>query len=208
MDAIARNILEQIRRKDTATLWTIQSPECWEKLQRQGFLQADGRRVWREFRPPYLWMMEQMRRRLPGYSKKYPLWAWYYPKPDLRDAHQAPRGVQGVRIEFSIPANRILLSDCFAWNVVLDRRHLPLSDEEETDWISRLPAKWTSYPDLDYEELDPDLQRHVATSWERIFDFELLYSSSNWGDGAYSIQAVFEEIQLDDVIRVTPFVGR
>jgi len=203
MDAIARDILEQIQKQAAPVLWTIQAPEAWKKLQQQGFLRADGRRVWKEFRPAYRWMMEQMKRRLPAYSGKYPLWAYYYPKPDLRYAGITSRGTQCVRIEFLIPADRILLSDLSAWNVVLDQGHLSLSEEEHKDWRLRLPKRWISY-----EELDPDLQKDAALSWERIFDFELLYSSSDWGDGSYSIQAVLEEIRLDNVTCVTPFIAR
>jgi len=46
-----------------ATLWTLQTKEAWEEALRKGYLMGDKERA--SFPDAYLWMMGQMRHRLP-----------------------------------------------------------------------------------------------------------------------------------------------
>jgi hypothetical protein len=147
-------------------------------------------------------MAEQMKKRLPGCSGRFPLWAWYKPRPDLRRSGHLERGTPGVRLELLVPASRVLLSDFDAWHCVLNRWHLSLTEEEDARWESRLPKGYRPG-----SELPPELERELRASWERIFDLELV-AKSGWVAKEQWVQAVLERIELADVVGVKEFVAR
>jgi hypothetical protein len=173
-------------------LWTIQHPAVWEVLRERGVYRVDGRRVWKEFRPAYRWLIVQMKERLPGYSGRYPIWAWHTPKPDMREVGHYPPGKPCARLTLEIPdeeaPSRVLLSgfDAWGWHV-LNNWYLYLSDEEYEWWDRLAPERFR-------EGLSPHLQEMVHRSWERIFDLELLDRAAREDEEACSplhVQATF-----------------
>ncbi|UYZ73367.1 DUF3841 domain-containing protein [Moraxella bovis] len=64
------------------------------------------------------------------------MWAWYHahgankPKPDLRKSGHLPKGERGVRIEFTLPKERVLLSNFDGWHAVLNDWCFALDDDE------------------------------------------------------------------------------
>ena len=109
-------------------IWSILTRQAWDDLQRRGRLRASRRHVIKDFLGPYLWMADQMERRLkvPRPSKDaMPIWAWYQwegkrSKPDLRSAGHVPQGGKGVRLELQVADGRVLLSDFDLWHYVLN----------------------------------------------------------------------------------------
>jgi hypothetical protein len=198
----AKEMIVRFYRGEAVTLWTVQPKEAWEALQKEGVLRGAGRRAIPEFRRAYRWMMEQMGERIPAYSRGYPVWAWYYPKPDLRYSGLLPLGTRGVRIEFCVLADRVLLSDFEAWHSVLNGSYLALNEQEDKAFERLLPGPLNSYDDLPF-----DLQERIEKSWERVFDFESLRASDYASLSRY-VQAVIKEIRLEDVRQITPFTAR
>lgn len=147
-------------------------------------------------------MMEQMKKRLPAYKGRFPVWSWYQPKPDLRCKGFLPAGSRGVRIEFAKPREQVLLSDFGSWHCILDNHYLPLTEAEQQEWEMRLRERGRNGA-----VVPPDLQEMITRSWERIFDLEAINASEMMGP-VTEIQAVVEEILLDEVIRVTEFIAR
>jgi hypothetical protein len=196
MAALHNSDSEQMR------LWTIQRHEAWEVLRDSGVLRADGRRIWREFRPAYRWLICQMHLRLGSPAVRPPIWAWRRPKPDLRHGGHLPPGSRGVRIEFVIPVARVLLFSFDAWHAVLNGWYLSLTEAEEGRWEERI-RKWSA----DRNRLPSDLQAEMEASWERVFDLPAL-DKSGWVGPVRCIQAVLEEIRLEEVREVTPFIAR
>lgn len=178
-------------------LWTIQSLEAWEQCRKTGVMRADGRRVARRYRDSYHWMMAQMKRRLPGYQGRFPIWAWAGTRPDLRTTGFLPRGSPGARLEFTVPVNRVLLSDFNAWHHVLNGWYLPLTQQEADGWAQACQL----YPGSDC------LRHWLLASWERIFDLDLL-DRSELTAPVTLVQAVLEEIRLEEVNRVSLFTAR
>ena len=115
-----------------------------------------------------------------------------------------------VRVEFVIPAATVLLSDFDAWHIVLMQGYLALTEHEDETWRERAQtAVGDAFPR--YEALPPELQAEARLSWERIFDRAALESSPLWyadEADARPIQAVVEEVCMDQVVSVTPFVAR
>ena len=183
------------------TLWTIQSIEAWERCRRTGVLIADGRRACAAFRPAYRWMRRQAAARIAGYSGGPLLWAWLRPRPDLRCGAHLPKGRRGVRIEFVVPAARILCSDFDAWHQVLNQWYLSLSEEEDDVWDRSLPKHWS------FGRLPDDKRREMEKSWERVFDLDLL-SASKWTGPVTHVQAVSERVFLGEITRVDHFIAR
>lgn len=175
------------------TLWTIQSEAAWCTAQQHGILQADGRRVWRHFRPSYHWMMDQMRKRIPKYTGRFPLWAWEH-KVDLRSTHLLPTGSRGVRIQFEVSERHILRSNFEHWHAVLNNSFLCLSEDEWDQWAQ------AGYP-----------QEDAQRSWERIFDPKLTHTeikTSKHTKHSNIVQVVLERIPLEQVRHVQHFVAR
>jgi len=194
-------------------LWTIQPKETWARAEESGVLECNELHVdadkaidsW--FRPAYDWMVGQLDQRVKNYPcHKYPIWAWFHPKPDLRRSGHLPRGTSGVRVEFLVSSDRVLLSDFEAWHAVLNCWYLSLSEEENDNWDIRckragIKIGWENWP------LPSPFKEEITRSWERIFDLELLKKHSEW-IGGEAVQACIEKIYTDEVVNVTYFKAR
>ena len=146
--------------------------------------------------------MEQMDRRVPGYKGGFPIWFWHSPKPDLRHAAHLPRGERGLRIELELPLQQLLLLDFETWHCVLNRWHLSLSWRESRDWDRR-----TRGHDQYRNVLPAPLEAELQTTWERIFDLELMNRNRLWGP-VNSIQGVVGQVALSHVRNVEEFIAR
>jgi hypothetical protein len=191
-------------------LWTIQDMAAWERLQRDGVLRGNGRRVPVYHRHAYQWMAAQMRLRLPPPHARFPLWGWYRwrgirrCRPDLRASGHLAKGLPGVRIELELPEDRVLLSDFDAWHCVLNRCFLSLREQEEEVFTKELERTGVQqgwpYPE--------PFRSQVVSSWQRIFDLEA-GDPEWWGPlSERSIQATFWELSLSQIRRVDTFTAR
>ena len=88
------------------TLWTIQPVQVWHKLLRQKSLHAQSRYIRPEFREAYDWLVPQMKRRVAGYSGRYPWWAYEH-RPDIR--YQTEQIGFHVLLQLSFDPARVLL---------------------------------------------------------------------------------------------------
>ena len=194
-------------------LWTIQTKETWARAEESGVFECnelhidEDKEIDSGFRPAYNWMIRQLEQRLKNYPcNKYPIWAWYCPKPDLRRSGHLPRGTSGVRVEFLISSDRVLLSDFEAWHAVLNCWYLSLSEEESETWDTRCEREGIEIG-LDNWPPPAPLKEEITRSWERIFDLELLKKHSEWMGGE-AIQACTEKIYMREVVNVTHFKAR
>ncbi|NMX21197.1 hypothetical protein C5S30_01900, partial [ANME-1 cluster archaeon GoMg4] len=127
----------------------------------------------------------------------------HHPKPDLRRSGHLPRGTSGVRIEFIVSSDRVLLSDFEAWHAVLNCWYLSLSEVESDNWDNRceiagIKIGWENWH-------PPSPKEELMRSWERIFDLKLLKKHSAWMGGG-AIHACIEKIYMDEVVTVTYFI--
>jgi hypothetical protein len=196
--------------EEAVRLWTIMPAAAWEAFRQRGVHRGDGRRVYRPMLPAYRWLMAQMARRIPGYAGRFPVWAWRHPKPDLRrTAHLMP-GTPGVRIEYLAPAASVLCSDFEGWHYVLNRWYLTPLGQDWQDWDRRVEAA-TGNPHAGFDDLPAHLRSEVLRSWEAIFDLAAMqqkWTTQSNEPTAIEIQAVLEEIRLDQIVTVTPFTAR
>ena len=197
-----RNINEASYGTGTTRAWTIQRPSWWRTLQERGEIRGDGRYVCHHFRPAYKWMMEQMRRRVPGYGGGFPIWLWHTPKPDLRHSGHLARGEQALRIELELPREIVLLSDFETWHCVLNRWHLSLSWRESREWDRR-----TKDYDQFRQTLPPSLEAELQATWDRVFDLDLVHRTKLWGPVDH-VQGVVDRVLLTEVCNVREFVSR
>jgi len=196
-------------------LWTIQSTDVWQKLLGSKILRCYNRYVDKDDYNAYAWITEQMENRIPvpRPSNAMPLWAWYQweserrKRPDLRSSGYLPRGEPGVRIEFYIKDDWVLLSDFDLWHYVLNYWYLPQSLADGELFEKKLAEHGLSFYDTKPLS-DPIFHDSIRQSWERIFDIE-------WEEGDFvypkekkSIQATFWELRLKDVRRVNEFIAR
>lgn len=196
---------------DRLRLWTIQAEEIWARAEESGVLECNDstadKAIDSWFRPAYDWMVRQLEQRVKNYpGSKYPIWAWYHQKPDLRHSGHLPRGTSGVRIEFVVSSGRVLLSDFEAWHAVLNCWYLSLSEEECDNWDNRceragIKIGWENWPP------SSPVKEELMRSWERIFDLELLKQHPDWVGGE-TIQACIERIYMDEIENVTYFKAR
>jgi hypothetical protein len=202
-------------------IWSILTQEAWNEMQRRGRLRASRRHASKEFVGPYLWMAQQMERRLPGprpNKDAMPIWAWYQwegaarRKPDLRSGGYLPKGERGVRIECRVADDRVLLSDFDLWHYVLNYWYLPDTVKIGNAFERKLGRIGLSFYKYDHQHPLPHGQyrREIERSWERIFDV-------NWADPGHSIaspprkksiQATLWALTLDDVVSATRFTAR
>jgi hypothetical protein len=202
-------------------IWSILTQKAWKKLQREGRLRTSRRHVMKEFLGPYLWMVEQMEKRLktprPG-RDAMPIWAWRQwegvkrCKPDLRSGGHLPQGFRGVRVECRVDDRRVLLSDFDLWHYVLNYWYLPTSERDGNAFEKKLAGVGLSFYKFNYSNSLPNVQyrREIERSWDRIFDVKWTDQSRAIANipKKKSIQATLWEICLEDVVEAKEFMAR
>lgn len=175
-------------------LWTIQHAIAYEKMHQTGVLRADKDYILDEiFRDSYLWMTEQMKKRIgePPNGVTFPVWAWYQwegkrKRPDMRvhGRNWAKKGTPIVLLTVDVPENLVLLSDFDYWHCVLN----------DTAIICPYDAT------VNYSEKDKQ------QSWENIFDITCSFSDEI--HQSLSTQATLWEIKSEWVRKAEHFISR
>ena len=194
-------------------LYHLLGEDAYSHLLRKGYVKGDGRRVMRELKEPYQWLVREMHKRIPSTKKdKYPVWAWYYPKPDLRwSGLFGPPKTKAWRLEIELPDEHVLLSDYNLWHLPLNGGYISETPDEE--W----PEDGSDPPDLaDFDRrlkeagiyhthysprrklLPEPFYSELLKTWEKVLDCE----------NSTDIQATFWKFTLDDVRSATPFISR
>ena len=202
-------------------LWTIQPEEVWLKLQEEEILFTDisHPRIEKYFIPAYDWLKEKLVEKIPGYDiNHYPWWAWQKynedkHEPDLRRIRYYYYNEPLYKITLSIPKDQVVLSDFDWWHSCLNYNYLSLTQEEDTlfdkKWLELLADQNSCYPDL--RKATPEQlkiwEAEVKESWNRIFSLEYKEEYKDWGGINNPIQANFESLKLEQVIKVKKFNG-
>lgn len=169
--------------------------KIWEETVSSGKFRTDGRKVLRDFLPPYRWLAGKMAEKIgpPPKGVRYPVWAWRSwrgkERPDLRFGGHLEKGAQGVQLELDIPDDRVLLSDFDGWHFVLNGNYLSFCEEE---WDAAIGAGRDT----------------VVKSWDGIFLLNRFGKNPEWFGEERSVQGTFWELTTDMVTEVRPFVSR
>lgn len=191
------------RGDERVKLWTMQTRDVWESLQRTGVYRTDTALCWmaEELPHAYSWLAREMTKRVgpPPQGVDYPVWAWYmqngrHKKPDLRSERwgYGPGDEDYCCIELEIAPQRVLLSDFDVWHGVLNNGLI--SDTEEEDVA--LEAFHASLS-------DEEKTAYKEKNWEHVFDISPL--SNNWTTRGEWVQATFWELRREDVRAVRFF---
>lgn len=204
-------------------LWTIQDYRAWESAQQAGILRTDttyieADKFASQAMMAYKWLVEQMEQRIGSKPSgvEFPIWAWYQwnndrqRKPDLRSSGHLQRGQKGVRIEFGIDDQQVLLSDFDLWHYALNYWYLSLNEQEDMAFEAELEAHGFSFYEMKPLPHTAYHQR-ILDGWQRIFDLdwhdETGYISENRKKDK-SIQATLWELPLAHIRKVTTFIAR
>jgi len=168
--------------------------------------------------PAYDWLadrMEAMVRHRP-HPLALPLWAWrqydgaVHARPDLRSSGHLPRGAKGVRIEFEIDDDAVVLSDFEMWHFVLNGQYIADDKVDSDAFDASLAKKWRSLGCWN-QDLPQRHRRRIEASWEKIFDLDRAWDEDWWGcigRDERHVQATFWAIDIGMVRKVDKFVSR
>lgn len=180
-------------------LWSVRPESDYFLLKKQGVYHTDERLVSHHRLEAYYWIAEQLRKKVqPPEGITLPIWAWYRAhglkqlKPDLRKRGHLQCGERGVRIEFSVPENLVLLSNFDAWHSVLNNHCFALND-----------AEYEYYEQLEQTCSTGKFEQIKQESWQKIFDLSLLPDPN-----IYEIQAILWELKIEWVRKVDFFIAR
>ncbi|WP_131667453.1 DUF3841 domain-containing protein [Psychrobacter pygoscelis] len=180
-------------------LWTVRPESDYFLLASQGVYHTDAHLVANHRLDAYYWMAEQLRKKVAApKGVNLPVWAWYRAyglkriKPDLRKKGHLEHGERGVRIEFDVPDDLVLLSSFDSWYAVLNNHCLALSDSEY-DYYKKLEQTCSKNS---FEKIKRD-------SWLKIFDLNLLADPDS-----YEVQAVLWKLKSEWVRKVDFFIAR
>lgn len=177
--------------------WTVQPASVWETIQFQGHCLVDRSH---SGPPPncYLWLVEQLKQRLPGYQGHLPWWL-YCGKPDLRWVRWTrPHHTWEVRLELELPPERVQEMMIRDWDVVYCQSWLFRNHWNRDRWHDFLERRdW-----LDLERLPGPWEHRLRESWQRTFD-----PNRRSGQARRRIEAVVECIYRADVIQAQLFRG-
>lgn len=176
-------------------LWTIQDRRPYEKMLDCGVLRSDEKYIlFEEFRESYLWMADQMVKRIgmPPKGVRFPVWAWYRwegerKRPDMRShgRYYGEKGMPIVLLTIDVPEKYVLLSDFDYWHFVLNDIPYLFSDDGEI------------------QDCSPE---EKVSSWENIFDINHIQEGDE--EMPLSTQATLWEIRKEWVIKAEFFVSR
>lgn len=196
-------------------LWTIQSAAAWQRAQGCGVLRAAAAYVPADFGPAYAWLGAHMERRIGPrpVGVTFPVWVWYQwegrrRRPDLRSSGYLLHGERGVRVEFALEDNQVLLSDFDLWHYALNYWYLSANEADDQAFAAELAAQ--GLPTHGRElRLHPVAHQRVMESWQRMFDLDWVDAySSPQPNADRSIQATLWELPLAAVQDVKEFIAR
>lgn len=181
------------------TLWTVRPESDYFLLKEKGIYKTDERFVDAHRLQAYYWMSEQLNKKIVSPKNvTLPVWAWYRahglksPKPDLRRKGHLISGERGVRIEFVVPDNLVLLSNFDGWHAVLNNHCFAINDEE-----------YEYYEQLEQTCSEQEFQIIKQKSWQKIFALNLLPDAN-----IYEVQANLWELKLDWITKVDFFIAK
>jgi hypothetical protein len=187
-------------------LWTVQPAAVWQQLEADGQVWVDPGRVNGEawIHPRYSWLVWQLRDRITDSRGYLPWWA-YCTRPDLRWVQHSRRlGSQEVLLEFDAPDGSFVAFPCWAWQEVYGGNFLALSGAEHRAWEERLKQAGVTEDDWPLPE---PFQTELEASWRRLFSPDLPARSWRRGETDRDREAVVEVIRIEQVRKVTAFVG-
>lgn len=201
-------------------LWTIQSEEAYQLLQKNGFLRGDRSCIMEKtFIPAYDWLVGEMSKRVgtPPDDESYPIWAWYQwegkrKRRDLRRGGYAERGTPLVQLTIEIPDESVLLSDFDEWTYPLSFWYLPLTEQENKEFEAEYEKDGFDFQDMiNLRISDRRMEKYherIIQSWQRIFDIWKEATYSGYPLDQKSIQATFWELRIDQVLKVEHFIAK
>jgi len=181
-------------------LWTIRNPKEVSILQKTGVLTTDKTYIEQDFISAYNWMSMKLNSidKKPSHCN-YPIWAWKcydksrFCKPDLRLRWGTKAKEELYLIELEIPDKKVLLSEYHLWHSVLDNNYIAYNEDDE----------------LLFEKNDTSFYyEKIEKSWEHIFNWGKLDKSWHGESLGDSIQAVFWELRLEWVTKITFFKSK
>lgn len=167
--------------------WTLQTEEVWSIAQERGFLQ--GEQSYAMFPEPYVWMVDQMKKRLNEYGGEYPIWLWI-DKPDMRRTGHFERGEKCVRLKVELDEKNVLLSDFDEWHSVLNEDYLADSEQEYEQFYQ---GKGTISKEA---------------SWERIFSWDRKRDADWDACEDRELQGTTGKIDIANIKSVEHFIAR
>ena len=195
-------------------LWTIQTQPALQCLRQRGYLRCQRTYADRDYLAAYDWMAAQMRDRIgrpPSTRISIPIWAWkqydgtHKKRPDLRRSGHLPSGTHGYRIGFTVPDNRVLLSDFQLWHFALNYSYLASSELDAETFDAKHPnlrCSWFAPPN------DRQIDSAIKLSWQRIFDLDWHDPYATDPKNEKSIQGTLWQLDESWITTVDEFVAR
>ena len=172
------------------TIWTVQSGEALDYLEKNGTLRNNGFCMDNDYSDAYSWMSKQLSEKTSPAPEGavYPIWGWirYGGKPFSSRKYDYEDGM--VLIKAEVPDDMILASDFDEWHFVLDNLPhdcMPEAVEALERWFDERKSPIDPRPEY--------VQQKVEQSWQGIFHDE--------GD---TVQGVCWELKKEWILEVTP----
>ena len=185
-------------------LWTIQTPDALETIEKTGRYICDKEKstYYGNCKNAYEWMMYKMESHLilRPEGVESPIWAWHTydwnrGKPDFNNVGR--KDVEYVCIELEVPDNEVLLSDEVMWHCVLNDDYYNPAVTEKV---------WEELEDW-YDNLDEFMKNVVKLeSWNSVFNITP-FDNGFASNGQY-IQATFWEIRKEYIVSVEKFIAK
>lgn len=212
-------------------LWHITTLENWKKHQEKGVIQVNHAQTAATFEQDeseilfkyaYNWMRHQVYKRVkfkPTHREPSLIWAWYQHRgkkyrPDLRESGFLWKGLKGVRIEFIIECDKVLLSNFDLWMYAYGSIKLFIHEDETKEaeiWDAidkELEQECGFLHEHPYYYYPPNIASKIEKSWEHMFDMNYLHWSFQHALYERTIQACLWEIPLENIVKVDTFTAR
>lgn len=166
--------------------WSLQTEEAWKMAKTNGYLA--GIAEYAMYPKEYLWMIEQMRKRLTNFYGEYPVWLWIR-KPDMRSSGHFESNTKCIRLSIELDERDVLVSDFDGW-------HFVLNDSFNADCEKEYDNFYAGKLSISKEE-----------SWERIFDLKRP-RDIEWSGNNEWLQGTTGKVPLNKIKKVEHFISR
>lgn len=169
------------RRSRRLRVWTVQHENVLNEVLSSGRFSSDGSFIssdMPEYRDIILESYTWLRDNLPGERPEdnpYPVWV------TLVDGNSYPLFESGALIELEVPDCMVTRISIQNWSAVLDRRYIPLNNEDGKRHREFMDSCGLSDAAVCMSNFYPELKNEIRDSWKAVFNTEGLPDGMCYG---------------------------
>lgn len=198
--------LQRLYEQDIWTLWSYHDPKWINHCLKMGRFDVDVEKGpnWEFFPKAYTFMKEQMSKRIPNFSGKWPVWG-YLKRPSKQFLKYHHRG--DCLVKLRVPKYKCLASDWDLWHDVLNLWPVTVKNHEDMESPEFNEDLDTCLDYIPFEKMKDDPQ----FGYQYVFEFEDRFREETikhpmlkkYRTTVKNIQVCIDNPSIDEIVEIT-----